>query len=119
MAEYSILVVEDDDIQRRQIVRVLLEAGYTVFEASDGLEAVRLLGDHKIELVLTDLRMPCLDGISLLKYIKTFHAKIPVVVITAYPKDTEHVKPDALICKPFGENELIAWIECLTKGPIG
>lgn len=114
---FSILVVEDDFVQRRQIARALLEAGYDVSEASEGLEAICLLDARKIHLVLTDVRMPCLNGISLLKYLKIFFRRVPVVVITAYPEDIEGLEPDALLCKPFGEGELIAVTRRLTRGP--
>jgi CheY-like chemotaxis protein len=117
MLERTILVVEDDFVQRRQIARVLLAAGYNVSEASEGLEAIRILHAQETDLVLTDIRMPCLDGISLLKYIKIFFRQIPVVIITAYPEATEDLKPDALLCKPFGEKELIAWVQRLIKPP--
>lgn len=113
----TVLVVEDDFVQRRQIARALLEAGYDVSEASEGLEAICLLDARKIHLVLTDIRMPCLNGISLLKYLKIFFRQVPVVVITAYPEDTEDLEPDALLCKPFGEGDLIALIRSLTREP--
>jgi CheY-like chemotaxis protein len=113
----TVLVVEDDFVQRRQIARALLEAGYDVSEASEGQEAIRLLDARNIHLVLTDIRMPCLDGISLLKYLKIFFRHVPVVVITAYPEETEDLEPDALLCKPLSEGELIALIRRLSRGP--
>ena len=113
MSEHTILVVEDDTVLRRQLARTLRGFGYGIFEAAEGLQAIRLLGDEEIHLVLTDIRMPCLDGISLLKYVKIFYPDIPVVVATAYPERVENLKPDALLCKPFGPVELIAWIQCL------
>lgn len=112
----SVLVVEDNLIQRRQIARALLEAGYDVSQASEGLEAICLLDARKIRLVLTDIRMPCLNGISLLKYLKIFFRQVPVVVVTAYPEDIEGLEPDALLCKSFGEGELIAVVRRLTGG---
>ncbi|MBI5115081.1 response regulator [Candidatus Poribacteria bacterium] len=117
MSASTILVVEDDSIQRRQIARVLLQAGYNVYEACEGLEAIRMLHARKADLVLTDIRMPCLDGISLLKYIKIFFQDVPVVLITAYPEETEELDPDAFLCKPFGEKELLAWVQRLIKPP--
>ena len=79
-----------------------MEAGYDVSEASEGLEAICLLDARKIHLVLTDIRMPCSNGISLLKYLKILFRQVPVVVITAYPEDTEDLEPDALLRRPFG-----------------
>jgi len=113
MSTRTILVVEDDFIQRRQLVRVLEEVGYTLFHAPDGLQAIRMLGSRKIHLVLTDIRMPFVDGISLLKYVKTFFPHIPVVVATAYPGEMEDLRPDALLCKPFGPEELTSWVQRL------
>ena len=115
MSIRTILLVEDDFIQRRQIVRMLEEFGYGLFQASDGLEAVRILGRQKIHLVLTDISMPCFDGITLLKYIKIFFPLVPVVVATAYLEGMEDLKPDALLCKPFGPEELIDWVRRLIK----
>ncbi len=117
MFERTILIVEDDSVQRRQLARILLRAGYNVCEAGEGLEAIRILNDRKTDLVLTDIRMPCMDGISLLKYIKIFFREVPVVIITAYPEDTEELRPDALLCKPFGEEELTALVRRLLKEP--
>jgi CheY-like chemotaxis protein len=114
MAGYTVLVVEDDFVQRRQIARVLEGFGYRLLQAADGMAAIRLVDAEEINLVLTDIRMPLLDGISLLKYIKIFYPHIPVVVATAYPEEMEDLRPDALLCKPFGEEELIACIRRLT-----
>jgi two-component system response regulator FlrC len=113
MSIRAILVVEDDSMQRRQMVRVLEKKGYRLFQASDGLEAIRILGSRKIHLVSTDIRMPCLDGISLLKYIRIFFPHIPVVVATGHPEDMRDLKPDALLAKPFGPEALISWVDRL------
>jgi len=113
VSDRAILVVEDDFMQRRQIARVLLETGYNVFEASEGLEAIGLLDKQRINLVVTDIRMPCLDGISLLKYIKIFYPLVPVVITTGYPEELEDLKPEGLLCKPFAPDKLIACIRCL------
>jgi two-component system response regulator FlrC len=111
MSIRTILVVEDDFIQRRQMVRALEGAGYGLFQASDGLEAIRVLSCRKIHLVSTDIRMPCLDGISLMKYIRIFFPRIPVVVATGHPVEIGDLKPDALLTKPFGPEMLISCID--------
>jgi CheY-like chemotaxis protein len=115
MVQETVLVVEDDFIQRRQIVRALLEEGYCTVEASEGLEAIRILFEQRIDLVLTDIKMPCLDGISLLKYIKIFYSGIPVVIATAYPQEIQDLRPDALLCKPFGTDELMTSVRRLIR----
>ncbi len=114
----TILVAEDDSLLRRQISRVLKASGYNVSEACHGLEAIEILDARKIDLVLSDIRMPCLNGISLLKYVKIFHQEVPVVLVTAYPADiTDELKPDALLCKPFGAEDLIVSVRRLLNGP--
>jgi CheY-like chemotaxis protein len=111
---HTVLVVEDDVIQRRQMARILEANGYGVLQASDGMEAIPIIDSRKIDLVMTDLRMPFAGGISLLKYMKIFFPRVPVVVVTAYPGDIEDTKPDALLCKPFKAEELIYCIQRLT-----
>jgi CheY-like chemotaxis protein len=115
MSTRTVLVVEDDFIHRRQLVRALEEFGYRLSQASNGMQAVRILDSRDIHLVLTDIRMPFVDGISLLKYIKIFFPHIPVVIATAYPGEIEDLKPDALLCKPFGPEDLISWVQRLIQ----
>jgi CheY-like chemotaxis protein len=110
---HKVLVVEDDFIQRRQMARVLEQNGYGVLQAFDGIEAIQILDSEKIDLVVTDLRMPFAGGISLLKYMKIFFPETPVIVVTAYPGDLGEIKPDALLIKPFKPEELIQWVQRL------
>jgi CheY-like chemotaxis protein len=111
---HTVLVVEDDFIQRRQMARVLEQNGYGVLQAFDGIEAIQILDSQKIDLVVTDLRMPFAGGISLLKYMKIFFPETPVIVVTAYPGDIgENLKPDALLVKPFKPEELIQLVQRL------
>lgn len=111
---HTVLVVEDDFIQRRQMARILEQNGYGVLQAFDGIEAIQVLDSGKIDLVVTDLRMPFAGGISLLKYMKIFFPETPVIVVTAFPEDIEeNLKPDAILIKPFKPDELIQWVERL------
>ena len=114
MREHTILVVEDDDFQRRQMVRSLRTAGYDVLQASAGDEAIRILDEQELTLVLTDRRMPGIDGDSLLKYIRAKHAQVPVVIVTAYPEGMESLRPDALLVKPFSLDQLREQVRHLT-----
>jgi len=115
MTAHIILVVEDDDFQRRQMVRLLKADGYDVLQASDGDEAVRILDQQSLSLVLTDRRMPGINGDSLLEYIRTNHSRIPVIVVTAYPEGMEKLTPDALLIKPFTLNQLREQVQRLTQ----
>lgn len=109
-----LLIVEDDDVQRRQMSRLLKAEGYEVSQASTGDEAIQKLGEKKFDLVLTDRRMPGVDGVSLLNHIRTNHPRIPVAIVTAYPEDLEELKPDALLVKPFGSEQLTELVRHLT-----
>ena len=82
-------------------------------QASEGNEAIRILREQEIHLVLTDIMMPGLDGISLMKYVKKTYPQIPVITITAHPEEITDLKPDALLAKPFGPEALLSWIDRL------
>lgn len=106
MPEANILLVEDDAIQRRQIVRVLKAEGYEVIESSTGKEAIHSLREGKITLVLTDKLIPDLDGLELLRNIRENYPNVPVVIMTGDPIEKMEPQPDALLTKPFSGRDL-------------
>ena len=113
----TILVVEDDTVQRRQVVRLLKAEGYGLSQASSGEEAVRRLDEVTVNLVLTDRKMPAMDGDSLLNYVRINHPGIPVAIITAYPEGVEDLEPDGLLEKPFRWHQLKKLVERLIGQP--
>ena len=115
MIEQTILIVEDDPIQRRQIARALISSGYPVELAANGEEAVEILSDEPVAIVLTDRRMPGMDGVELLELIRAKYPKMLVALITAYPGETENFSPDALLSKPFGHQELLELVQRLSQ----
>lgn len=115
MAKHTILVVEDDAIQRKQILRALRHAGYTVIEASTGHETIRILESRRIDLILTDRKMPWMDGDWLISYVRTNYPKIPVVFTTAFPDGLDEFKPDATLLKPFSLDRLKDTIKSLIQ----
>ena len=115
MSEIDILLVEDDAVQRRQMVRILKSEGYGVAESSTGQEAIQLLKDREIALVLTDKLMPDLDGLSLLKHIRTHHPGIPVIIMTGLIEEGMDPQPDALLVKPFTGEDLKRMIRSLLQ----
>jgi CheY-like chemotaxis protein len=80
-----VMVVDDVDVERAAARRLLEAAGYSVVEAADGLDAISLLDGLPPDLILLDLSMPDLDGLSLLRFIRDDPRweSIPVVVVTA------------------------------------
>jgi len=80
----GILVVDDDDAHRGMLRTMLRSWGYTVEEAADGDNAVALVHEKAFDVVLTDVRMTRMDGISALKGILAYNPALPVVLMTAY-----------------------------------
>ena len=79
----NILVCEDNIMTLRTIEFSLKKAGYDVFKAGDGFQGIRILGEEKIDLVITDINMPYTKGLELIRHINTkMETKIPVIVIT-------------------------------------
>lgn len=87
----KILIVDDDD-KNRKFFRVLLnKSGYVTVEAKDGKEAVRFAKTNYPDLILMDIQMPVMDGLTALKLIKTDPktANIPVIAITSYAMQSD------------------------------
>jgi DNA-binding NtrC family response regulator len=121
-----ILVVDDEKIKRVTLTDDLAGQGYDVVAAADGAEALRLLDEERFDVVVTDLKMPGVDGIQLLKHVKQgLAADIEVIMMTAYgsiPVAVEAVKLGAydFITKPFRNEDLfplLARIERARQGP--
>lgn len=83
-APRRVLVVDDEELVRSMLVRYLERKGYQVQEAGDGKKALDLFREHNFDLVLSDVRMPGLDGIQLLKALKEINPRVPVVLISGY-----------------------------------
>ncbi|MFH1057371.1 MAG: response regulator [Pseudomonadota bacterium] len=79
-----ILVADDEDLVRDLLVRFLTNRGHHVLEASDGQQALRLFRQNHFDLVLSDVLMPGLDGLTLLTAIKEVNPRVPVVLISGY-----------------------------------
>lgn len=84
MPKQTILVVDDEAKMRRLLEIMLTQMDYEVLQASDGIEAVYEVAKNTVDLVITDLRMPRLDGLGLLQHLREQNNDIPVIVVTAY-----------------------------------
>lgn len=115
MSETEILLVEDDAVQRKQMSRILRAEGYGVAESSTGKQAIQILKDQEIALVLTDKLMPDLDGLALLKHIRTHHPGVPVIIMTGLLEEGMEPQPDALLVKPFTSEDLKRMIRRLIE----
>jgi two-component system response regulator PilR (NtrC family) len=80
----SILVVEDEQVLRESLVELLSDEGYEVLQASNGKEAHDLLLQRPVDLIVSDIRMPEMDGVQLLGHAKQIAPQTPVIVVTAF-----------------------------------
>lgn len=85
----TILVVEDDLEFRDVVVTTLKRAGYTVHEAENGAAAMKLIESMTIDIVLSDIRMPVMDGMDLLKHVQELEKKPKVVMMTGFSTTTK------------------------------
>ncbi|MEE9524348.1 MAG: response regulator, partial [Thermodesulfovibrionales bacterium] len=80
----SILVVDDDETALDVTVSLLEETGYSVIPCSDGIEAINKIKEENVDVVLSDIRMPNISGIDLLKKINDYNSDVPVILMTGY-----------------------------------
>lgn len=111
----SILVVDDDHDIVNAIAALLSREGYTVYKAYNGLEAIDSLMQNDIQLILIDVMMPKLDGLSAMMKIRTTK-NIPIIVLSAKSEDSDKILglsmgADDYITKPYNPMELVARVQ--------
>ena len=116
----KILLLEDDVILNELISEYLEEKGFEVIVAFDGYEALDLIKEHSIDILLLDVGVPKLSGFELLEYLKDIGINTPTIYITSLSsaKDLEkafHIGCDDYIKKPFELKELEVRIQYLIK----
>lgn len=113
----TILVVEDNDFVRMQIVRFLADAGYNVIESSRGDEAVDLTSrDKSIEMAIVDVRMEPVDGFEFIRTIHARNVEIPVILVTGdnnpdLLSQSGKLGVDAVLMKPVEKERLIKTVD--------
>lgn len=116
----SRVLVTDDEAAIRKVIRDALEkAGHDVETALDGEEAVALLESGEFDLVITDLNMPRVDGLELVRQIRRT-SEVPILVLTVRQEEREKVRlldagADDYVTKPFGVAELVARARALLR----
>ena len=106
-----ILIVEDERIMRNALIDWLKHEGYPVEGASCGIQALEMIEKNSYSAIIVDLKMPDIDGVSVIRYAKKTVPLVPVVLMTAYPsKDTvvEAMRSGAkeYLVKPFVPEDL-------------
>jgi two-component system, cell cycle sensor histidine kinase and response regulator CckA len=104
----SVLVVDDEVAVRHFVKAVLVRAGLRVLEAEDGIEALRVLAAGKPDLLLTDIVMPRMGGIALMKAAVEKMPDLPVLLMSGFASEPgPSVRAIALIRKPFAPTALL------------
>lgn len=107
-----ILLAEDESTVREFVSRVLTMHGHSVLEAEDGAQAVELMNKHHFDLLLTDIVMPVMDGITLALKVRDTRPNVPIILMTGYANESQRahnlsVLIEELLSKPFNKDQLI------------
>lgn len=110
----SIVIIDDSESIRELVALTLENAGHKVEKGIDGKDAMRLFDGREINLVITDLNMPCMDGISVIKEIRKMHgySVVPILVLTTESQTSKKEEAKAAgatgwIVKPFVADKLL------------
>ena len=113
-----IMTVDDSASVRQMVAFTLKQAGYSVVEAADGQDAMTKLGGNDVHMVITDLNMPVMDGIGLIRAVRSSagHKFIPIVLLTTESQDEKKQEgkqagATGWIVKPFKPEQLLAVVK--------
>lgn len=125
MNNVTVLVVDDESRMRKLIKDFLAQKGYSILEAVDGEDALKVFTENQnqINLILLDVMMPKLDGWSVLRQIRQT-SKVPIIMLTARGEEQDELfgfelGVDEYIAKPFSPKILVARVEALLKRTMG
>ena len=119
MSNIQILVVDDESRMRKLVKDFLQREGYSVLEAGDGMEAVDIFYEQKIDLVILDVMMPRMDGWQTCREIRR-DSTVPIIMLTARSEERDELQGfelgvDEYISKPFSPKILVARVGALLK----
>lgn len=112
----TILVAEDNDFVRLQIVKYLQEAGHTILEATDGDAALKIVQEQDVDITIVDVRMEPVDGFEFIRSIRGMDLKIPVILVTGDDSPDILEKSgdwgvSAVLIKPVQKERLVKAVE--------
>jgi len=118
----KILIADDNEMNRSLMFALLQRNGYEVLEAADGAQAVKFAKEHIPDLIIMDIQMPVLDGVTALRMLRADESTktMPVIAITSYAMKGDREKFlkagfDSYISKPINTKEVISMIEQYIK----
>ncbi len=116
--EKKILIVDDCDTTRKLLTYIVKEKGYKIIGASNGLEALEILAQNQIDLIVTDLNMPQMDGLEMSKTIRENEAyrEIPIIMVTTEASEADkkmgfEAGVTTYLTKPFTPQKLLYEIQ--------
>ncbi len=117
---YNIMVVEDDKELRDLFCAVLTDSGYTSFPARDGYDAFNVIENNSIDLVVSDIMMPEMDGYEFIEALRKNEYTMPVLIITAKDATADKKRAfqlgtDDYMIKPIDVNEMVWRVEALLR----
>jgi two-component system chemotaxis response regulator CheY len=122
----NILVVEDSQSTRSLVALALEEIpGVSLIEASNGFEALKTLPNHKFDVIITDINMPEINGLELIRFIKDHpvHKETPIIIISTERSEEDRTRglklgASAYLTKPFSPDEIVRAVrQVIVKHP--
>ena len=110
-----VLLVEDDDDNRELMAEVLSASGYEVLPAASGQDGLKMLSEHSVDAVVTDVGMPGMGGLEMARAAKAIAPTVPVVIVTGWAEREDITSArgrdvDAVLIKPVDPDALTAAI---------
>ncbi|MGQ0663253.1 MAG: response regulator [Pseudomonadota bacterium] len=119
-APKTVLIVEDNDLNRKLFHDLLVAHGYGTFETRDGMEAMRIAREHRPDLILMDIQLPEVSGLDVAKWLKDDPdlQDIPLIAVTAFAMkgDEEKIRQgrcEAYIAKPISVKDFLETVQRL------
>ena len=117
---FTILVVEDNSDMRELFCTVLGDSGYQCLPASDGIEALKVMEQNYVDLIVADLMMPNMDGYELTRSIRQVNMDLPILMVTAKDQFDDMQRgfrtgADDYMIKPINVRELVLRVEALLR----
>lgn len=111
-----ILVVDDFDTELHRLKRNLVQNGYEVYTARSGEEALNIAAEHRLDLLLLDLGLPDISGLSVCKELRVMYPALPIIIISARKQESDKVEAlnscaDDYVSKPYFMSEVLARIK--------
>lgn len=115
----TILLVEDDDTLRKTLAYNLSQEDYKVIQSDDGAEALKLAREHTPDLIVLDVMLPSLDGLSVCRIIRN-DSDVPIMILTARGSEVDRIVgleigADDYIVKPFSLGEFLARVRAVLR----